>query len=74
MLLGIQELDAKSVAIVLHLIVFGAALPYGLFYLARGGYSLSRLRAAVREDLTSLHDFGEPLPSEAIEDVEARTI
>lgn len=57
MMLGVRENDAKSITIVLHLIVFGSALPLGLYYLARGGYSLSRLRAAVSEDLNSMPDF-----------------
>jgi uncharacterized protein (TIRG00374 family) len=57
MLLGSTENDAKSIAIVLHLIVFGAAFPVGLYYLLRGGYSMSRLRAALSEDLNSIPDF-----------------
>lgn len=57
MLLGAGENDAKSVAIVLHLLAFGVAVPLGLLVLLGGGYSLSRLRAALREDLTSTHDF-----------------
>jgi len=57
MMLGVGENDAKSITIVLHLIVFGSALPLGIFYVLRGGYSLSRLRAAVSEDLNSMPDF-----------------
>ena len=57
MMLGVGESDAKSITIVLHLIVFGSALPLGLFYLLRGGYSLSRLRAAISEDFNSMPDF-----------------
>ena len=57
LLLGTGENDAKSIAIVLHLLAFGVAVPLGLLVLLGGGYSLSRLRAALREDLTSTHDF-----------------
>jgi len=57
MMLGTSENDAKSIAIVLHLIVFGCALPLGIYYFLRGGYSLSRLRAALSEDLNSIPDF-----------------
>ena len=57
MMLGTGEQDAKSITIVLHLIVFGSALPLGLYYVMRGGYSLSRLRAALSEDLNSMPDF-----------------
>jgi uncharacterized protein (TIRG00374 family) len=57
MMLGTPENEAKSITIVLHLIVFGTALPFGLYYILRGGYSLSRLRAALSEDLNSIPDF-----------------
>lgn len=63
-LLGVLENDAKSIAIVLHLIVFGSALPLGVLTLLRGGYSLSRLRAALSEDLNSVHDFSDPVDFE----------
>jgi uncharacterized protein (TIRG00374 family) len=55
-LLGVAESDAKSAAIIIHLLSFGSALPLGLLVLIRGGYSLSRLRAALREDLNSISD------------------
>ena len=63
-LLGVLENDAKSIAIVLHLIVFGSALPLGVLTLLRGGYSLSRLRSALSEDLNSIHDFSNPVDFE----------
>lgn len=63
-LLGVLENDAKSIAIVLHLIVFGSALPLGVLTLLKGGYSLSRLRAALSEDLNSIHDFSNPVDFE----------
>jgi glycosyltransferase 2 family protein len=57
MMLGTDATDAKSIAIVLHLIVFGTALPFGVYFVMRGGYSLSRLKAALSEDLNSIPDF-----------------
>ena len=57
MMLGTAATDAKSIAIVLHLIIFGTALPFGIYFVLRGGYSLSRLRAALSEDLNSMPDF-----------------
>jgi uncharacterized protein (TIRG00374 family) len=56
-LLGTGDTEADSIAIVLHLIVFGSALPLGLYFVMRGGYSLSRLRDALSEDLNSMPDF-----------------
>lgn len=57
MMLGTGESESKSIAIVLHLIVFGSALPLGIYYMLRGGYSFSRLKAALSEDLNSVPDF-----------------
>jgi hypothetical protein len=41
---GVAEMEAKAAVIVLNLVVFGAALPFGLYYFLRSGVSLSRLR------------------------------
>jgi uncharacterized protein (TIRG00374 family) len=54
---GASDDYLKTIAIVLHLIVFGTALPLGIYFVLRGGYSLSRLRAALSEDLNSIPDF-----------------
>lgn len=43
--LGVVRETAAAVAIVIHLIDFGPALIFGLFYVLRGDISLSRLRA-----------------------------
>lgn len=64
MLLGAGENDAKSVAIVLHLLAFGSALPLGLLVILRGGYSLSRLRAVISEDLNSIPPFSQTVEFE----------
>jgi uncharacterized protein (TIRG00374 family) len=49
---GVAEMEAKAAVIVLNLVVFGAALPFGLYYFLRSGVSLSRLRelAATEEE------------------------
>ena len=44
------ETEAKAATIVLNLVVFGAALPSGLYYFLRSGLSLSRLRELVAEE------------------------
>jgi uncharacterized membrane protein YbhN (UPF0104 family) len=43
--LGVAREMAAAVSIVMHLIDFGPALIFGLFYLLRGDISLSRLRS-----------------------------
>jgi uncharacterized protein (TIRG00374 family) len=56
-LLGVEENRAASIAIVLHLIAYGSALVFGVYFLMRGGISSSRLRAALSEDLNSQPDY-----------------
>lgn len=57
MLLGTEENLAAAVSIVMHLAAFGTALLPGFYFFARGGISMSRLRAALSEDLNSQADF-----------------
>lgn len=45
--LGAGKSEAEAATIVLHLVVFGSALPFGLYYFLRGGVSLASLRGAV---------------------------
>lgn len=45
--LGVGKGEADAATIVLHLVVFGSALPFGLYYFLRGGVSLASLRGAV---------------------------
>jgi uncharacterized protein (TIRG00374 family) len=45
--LGVGKSEADAATIVLHLVVFGSALPFGLYYFLRGGVSLASLRGAV---------------------------
>lgn len=48
--LGVEKEQAAAVAIVLHLIDFGPAALFGLFYFLRGDIDLARLRELVRSD------------------------
>jgi glycosyltransferase 2 family protein len=45
--LGIQKETAAALSIVLHLVDFGPALLFGIFYLIRGDLSLSKLRTMI---------------------------
>jgi uncharacterized protein (TIRG00374 family) len=42
--LGVQQSKSASIAIVLHLLIFAPATVFGLYYLAKEGLSLDRLR------------------------------
>lgn len=42
--LGVAETEAKAATIVLHLVVFGSSLFFGVYYFLRSGVSLARLR------------------------------
>jgi uncharacterized protein (TIRG00374 family) len=43
--LGVQRETAVAISIVLHLVDFGPALVFGVYYIVRGDINLSRLRA-----------------------------
>jgi uncharacterized membrane protein YbhN (UPF0104 family) len=45
--LGVQKETAAALSIVLHLVDFGPALLFGLFYVIRGDLSFARLRAMI---------------------------
>ena len=47
MFLGIEKDTAAALSIVLHLVDFGPALLFGLFYFIRGDLSISRLRTMI---------------------------
>jgi len=49
-LLGIEKEYAAAVAIVLHLVDFGPAAVFGLFYFVRGEISLARLRELTKPE------------------------
>jgi len=42
--LGVEHNKAASIAIILHLVIFTPATVFGLYYLAKEGLSLDRLR------------------------------
>src|SRR5204863_9144113 len=45
MFLGVSRETAAAISIVLHVVDFGPALIFGIFYIIRGDINLSRLRA-----------------------------
>jgi uncharacterized membrane protein YbhN (UPF0104 family) len=47
MLLGVKKETAAALSIVLHLVDFGPALLFGVFYLIRGDFSLAKLRTMI---------------------------
>ena len=51
--LGIASTKAASVAIILHLVVFGPATLFGLYYVLKEGLSLNRLRNIGQQDAES---------------------
>jgi glycosyltransferase 2 family protein len=44
--LGVEQNKAASVAIILHIVIFAPAVFFGMFYLAKDGLSLARLRSS----------------------------
>jgi len=46
-LLGVGRDQAAAIAIILHLVDFGPAAAFGLFYFLRGDVNLTRLRSLV---------------------------
>jgi len=45
--LGVQKDTAAALSIVMHLVDFGPALLFGIFYLIRGDLSISKLRTMI---------------------------
>ncbi|MBI3951540.1 MAG: flippase-like domain-containing protein [Acidobacteria bacterium] len=52
MLLGIEQNKAASVAIAMHLVAFGSALLFGIYFFLRDGISFKELRAIAAEEMT----------------------
>jgi uncharacterized membrane protein YbhN (UPF0104 family) len=48
--LGVEHNKAASIAIILHLVIFTPATVFGLYYLAKEGLSLDRLRRLGEEE------------------------
>lgn len=57
--LGIQQSKSASIAIILHLIIFAPATFFGLYYLAKEGLSLDRLRLIGEKQVKD--ESGEPV-------------
>jgi uncharacterized protein (TIRG00374 family) len=53
--LGIAEAKAKSVSIVLHLVLFAPAFFFGLYYFLRSDVSLARLRSLAATEVAEAH-------------------
>jgi len=50
MFLGVKKETAAALSIVLHLVDFGPALLFGVFYVIRGDLSMAKLRAMISPD------------------------
>ena len=61
--LGVAETEAKAATIVLHLVVFGAALFFGVYYFLRGHVGLARLRELAGEEQPGAAAPHPPAPS-----------
>ena len=48
--LGFPETESKAAVIILHLVVFGSATFFGLYYFLRSGFSVARLRELVADE------------------------
>jgi uncharacterized membrane protein YbhN (UPF0104 family) len=59
--LGVQRDTAAAVSIVLHLVDFGPAFVFGLYYIVRGDINLSRLRARTSSESVEHAVEDEPL-------------
>lgn len=59
--LGVEQNKAASVAIILHFVIFAPATFFGMYYLAKEGLSLARLRSP-REAWPEANDVDEPGP------------
>ena len=59
--LGVQRDTAAAISIVLHLVDFGPAFVFGLYYIVRGDINLSRLRAKTSSESVEHAVEDEPL-------------
>ena len=61
--LGVQRDTAVAISIVLHLVDFGPALVFGVYYIVRGDINLSRLRAKTSSESVEHAVEDEPILS-----------
>jgi EamA domain-containing membrane protein RarD len=59
-LLGVEQNRAASVAIAMHVVAFGSALVFGIYFLIRDGISFRSLRAMIAEEMVPLDEAVEP--------------
>lgn len=72
--LGVQRETAAAVSIVLHIVDFGPALIFGVYYILRGDINLSRLRARTSSESVEHQVEDEPiLPDELFAQNELET-
>jgi uncharacterized membrane protein YbhN (UPF0104 family) len=62
--LGVQRETAAAISIVLHVVDFGPALIFGVYYIARGDINLSRLRAKTSSESVEHAVEDEPIAGE----------
>lgn len=60
--LGVDKAQAASVAIVLHLVIFTPATFFGLYYLAKEGLSLDRLKRLGEQQVEEVDQMAELTP------------
>src|SRR6185503_8377655 len=63
--LGVQRDTAAAISIVLHIVDFGPALIFGVYYIIRGDINLSRLRAKTSTESVEHAVEDEPVIPEA---------
>lgn len=56
--LGYQESQVQPAVIILHLVVFGSPIIFGLYYFLRSGFSVARLRELVAEEAAAAEAEG----------------
>jgi uncharacterized protein (TIRG00374 family) len=72
--LGVDKEQAAAISIVMHLIDFGPALIFGIFYFLRGDINLSRLRSLTSTEAVEHAVEGEEiLPDEAFGQTQLKT-
>ena len=64
--LGVQRETAAAISIVLHIVDFGPALIFGVYYIIRGDINLSRLRARTSSESVEHAVEDEPILSDEL--------
>jgi len=72
--LGVQRDTAAAISIVLHIVDFGPALIFGVYYILRGDINLSRLRAKTSSESVEHAVEDDPIaPAEVFAQTEMKT-